>query len=136
MLFRSCMQLLFRFIKELKLNKCYRCEKEICKVAEFSIDHKNSWLASTNPKEAFFDMENIAFSHRSCNSAAKKQTKARIGNSGYKGVTKNASEKRIKIWRAAIRTKSKTITIGRFSTALQNLLKVTQISFAQTELPV
>jgi hypothetical protein len=110
------MRLLFRFVKELKLNMCYRCEKLIEDVSEFSIDHKDSWLASENPKETFFDMDNIAFSHRSCNSAARKQTKTIIGKCGYKGVTKDSSGKRIKIWRATIHTNSKTIEIGRYST--------------------
>lgn len=50
-------------------NICFRCNKEINRET-FSIEHKIAWLDSSNPKELFFDLNNIAFSHVSCNAAA------------------------------------------------------------------
>ncbi|MBP7540882.1 MAG: hypothetical protein KA802_13235 [Saprospiraceae bacterium] len=43
----------------------------------FSIEHKVSWLNSNNPVELYFDLNNISFSHLSCNisDAASKQRK-------------------------------------------------------------
>jgi hypothetical protein len=59
--------ILFDLIKKLNLNFCYRCGFEIENEGELSIEHKVAWLDSKNPKKAFFDLNNIAFSHLSCN---------------------------------------------------------------------
>lgn len=47
---------------------CFRCGKEVL-IEDFSIDHKAAWQKADNPKEAFFDVSNIAFSHINCNMA-------------------------------------------------------------------
>lgn len=62
--------LLFHFAKKLGLDVCYRCGKPILTVVEFSVDHKKGWRFAKEPKAAFYDLDNIAFSHRSCNSTA------------------------------------------------------------------
>jgi hypothetical protein len=62
--------ILYSFICRLEENICFRCGKKIETIEELSIDHKNPWMKAENPKEAFFDLENIAFSHLSCNSLA------------------------------------------------------------------
>lgn len=59
--------LLFKFVKELGYDNCYRCEKSIETIEEFSIEHKVAWFNTKNPVESFFDLENISFSHMSCN---------------------------------------------------------------------
>jgi hypothetical protein len=43
---------------------------EIESEKQLSIEHKIPWLDSENPISLFFDLENIAFSHLSCNSSA------------------------------------------------------------------
>lgn len=48
---------------------CYRCGQPIEIVKNLSIEHKIPWRDSENPRELFFDLDNIAFSHRRCNSA-------------------------------------------------------------------
>lgn len=50
-------------------HKCFRCGIELTRDA-FSIEHIEPWLDSDDPVGLFFDIENIAFSHTSCNSAA------------------------------------------------------------------
>lgn len=78
--------------KELKRTCCFRCGKEITKPEELSVEHKISWMNSDNPKDLFFDLKNISFSHLSCNiSAASKPTKTVLGdpnlthgNTGYR----------------------------------------------------
>ncbi len=62
--------ILFALICHLKRNTCYRCGEKIYKVAEFSIEHRQPWLSADDPKVAFFDLGNIAFSHLRCNSSA------------------------------------------------------------------
>ena len=47
--------------------KCYRCGEVIRSHESFDVDHKDGWLLSENPVEAFFDLENISCSHSSCN---------------------------------------------------------------------
>lgn len=48
---------------------CYRC-KNLMARENFSIDHKQPWQKAEDPLKAYFDLDNIAFSHHSCNSAA------------------------------------------------------------------
>ena len=59
--------ILFYLVKECNLDTCYRCKRKIRKIENLSIEHKIPWLDSENPKELFFDLNNIAFSHLSCN---------------------------------------------------------------------
>lgn len=59
--------LMFELAKLTGKDICYRCNKLIETVEEFSLEHKVPWLDSANPIESFFDLNNIAFSHLSCN---------------------------------------------------------------------
>ena len=60
-------KILFSLLKENKKNICYQCGKPIESEDELSIEHKIPWLDSSNPKELFFSLDNIAFSHLVCN---------------------------------------------------------------------
>ena len=56
-------------------HKCHRCGDVLTRDT-FSIEHKVPWLDSENPLGLYFDLDNIAFSHLSCNSgAARRPTK-------------------------------------------------------------
>ena len=57
---------LFHLIKKCGEDNCFRCGKKIETVQELSIEHKIPWL--DNSIDLFWDIENIAFSHLSCNS--------------------------------------------------------------------
>jgi len=52
--------------RRLNMLNCYRCGQHIDDVNDFTIDHKQHWLRVS--VELFYDMDNIAFSHHSCNS--------------------------------------------------------------------
>ena len=68
--------LLFSMANELQKTKCFHCGIEITNIDDFSIEHKIPWLDSGTPIELFFDLNNIAFSHLSCNtSTARKWNK-------------------------------------------------------------
>ncbi len=59
--------ILFDCIQQLNKDKCYRCGEYIYEIDDFSVEHKEPWLDSGNALELFFDLDNIAFSHLSCN---------------------------------------------------------------------
>ena len=61
--------ILFSLVKKCNLDNCYRCNKKIEKIEELSIEHKIPWLHSEQAIELFFDLDNISFSHLSCNSS-------------------------------------------------------------------
>lgn len=65
---RLVKDLLFKFVQEQHPN-CYRCNKPLTRET-FSIEHKTPWLDSDDPVGLYFDLDNIDFSHRSCNTSA------------------------------------------------------------------
>ena len=61
-------KLMFSFIQAAELDTCFRCGQKLL-ADDFSLDHKEQWLGDT---ELFWDLNNVAFSHNKCNSAARK----------------------------------------------------------------
>ena len=55
-------------------HKCFRCQLPLSRNT-FSVDHKVDWLDSPDPKVLFFDLNNIAFSHLTCNKQAPRVAK-------------------------------------------------------------
>lgn len=64
-------KVLFAYVKLAGHDNCFRCERKIETVVDFSIEHKAPWQAAKDPVASFFDLSNVAFSHLSCNSSAK-----------------------------------------------------------------
>lgn len=60
---------LFRELQISGRDKCYRCGKPMTE-DNWSLEHKKSWQSSENPKESYFDLDNVTFSHHKCNSEA------------------------------------------------------------------
>ncbi len=60
--------LLFHLACELKLNYCHRCLQTIGSPDDLGIDHKEPWLDASI--ERFWDLGNVAFSHKLCNTRA------------------------------------------------------------------
>jgi len=56
--------IMFHLIKKLNEHFCYRCGEEMTS-DDFSIEHKEAWLDKNS--DLFWDMGNIAFSHKKCN---------------------------------------------------------------------
>lgn len=67
--------IIFQLLKEVNKNFCFQCGAEIETEKDLSIEHKIPWLDSEKPKEMFFDLENIGFSHLTCNVAAARPRK-------------------------------------------------------------
>ena len=68
-------QIMYSMAKELNRDICYQCNKRIETLKQFSIEHKVPWRKSGKEKELFFSMDNIAFSHNSCNIRAGRKTR-------------------------------------------------------------
>lgn len=64
--------IMFMLVQVAGLDVCFRCGKRIETVNEFSIDHKTNWLDSEDPIALFFSLDNISFSHYSCNIKSKR----------------------------------------------------------------
>lgn len=80
--------ILFSLLQSIGLNVCFRCGELIHHVNDVSIDHKITWENSDNPVVLFFDLDNIAFSHLSCNAKAAKPRR-RIPKCGTETCYKN-----------------------------------------------
>jgi hypothetical protein len=66
--------LLFSLVVATSGNTCCRCSGSIENYQDLSVDHVVSWL--DNDPELFWDLNNIAFSHLACNSAAGRKVAA------------------------------------------------------------
>lgn len=116
--------ILFKFVKELSLDKCYRCKEPITNIEDLSIEHKVPYLDSPNPKKLFFDLENIAFSHLICNGKARRITNRATehGLAMYKNkcrceICVKANYDQCKYYR-----KKKKLKTGRDRTPLKKLI--------------
>jgi len=58
--------IMFDLLKQQGNNICYRCGKEIETADELSIEHKKAWFNISI--ELFWNLDNVAFSHFTCNS--------------------------------------------------------------------
>jgi hypothetical protein len=65
---RLLKRLLFSMAQKLQLDICFQCKEKIEIVEDFSIEHKKPWLDVST--DLYWDLDNIAFSHKSCNYGA------------------------------------------------------------------
>lgn len=65
---------LFRQLKKYGDNICARCSKMIEQIEELSIEHLKPW-ENVSP-ELFWNLDNVAFAHMSCNAAARRPPSA------------------------------------------------------------
>ena len=108
--------LLLDFARQLNRNICFRCSKPIISPDDLSLDHKINWLDAENPKTLFFDIGNVALSHKKCN-RPRPFTRVVYAQSGYKGVYYDKNH-RGKKWCAQYQNiERKHINIGWFTTA-------------------
>ena len=110
---------LFNLACKLGLTTCFRCGKPIATIEDFSIDHKDGWMYSSSPTTAFFNQNNIAFSHKSCNSSARRCSQSVNSETGFKGVYLKKTRNSPKKFAAVVWTNEKQNTVGYFETAEQ-----------------
>lgn len=76
---------LFDLLCRLNEDHCYRCQGQIESVDDLSIEHKEPWLRKDN--KLFWDLDNIAFSHLSCNVSFPQKSKTSCPNGHpYSGI--------------------------------------------------
>jgi len=63
---RLLRDILWSLVVETGRNYCCKC-KEVMDRNTFSIEHIKPWLDSEDPVGLFYDLENISFSHLTCN---------------------------------------------------------------------
>jgi hypothetical protein len=63
---RLVKDILYKLVVETGKDCCFQCGQKIAR-EQLSIEHKVPWLDSEDPVKLFFDLDNIAFSHHSCN---------------------------------------------------------------------
>ena len=86
---RLVKDLLWSFIVSTENNKCFHCGKPMTR-ENFSIEHKIPWLDSEDPVSLFFDIENISYSHHSCNvKAARKPREKNTTRHGTSSMYKS-----------------------------------------------
>jgi hypothetical protein len=73
-------RVMFKLAVEAGRAVCLRCKKPIESADEMSIDHIVAWLNSPDPITTFYDLNNVAFSHLSCNSSAAQRPATRDEN--------------------------------------------------------
>lgn len=69
--------ILFDFAERLNLLNCFRCGRRIETLRDLSVEHKEAWMSAVDPRASYFDLNNIAFSHLSCNSSEGRATASR-----------------------------------------------------------
>ncbi|MBW2559257.1 MAG: HNH endonuclease [Deltaproteobacteria bacterium] len=67
---RLTRRLMWDYAIRLGLDVCYRCGKKIETFEEMTIEHKRPWLHQSDAKKRYYDLDNIAHSHHSCNAQA------------------------------------------------------------------
>ena len=71
---RLVKDILYKLIVDTNQNTCYHCGEQMDRDT-FSIEHKTPWLDSIDPVGLYFSLDNISFSHQSCNSGAARSAK-------------------------------------------------------------
>lgn len=69
-------RILFKYIEKAGENFCFKCGQKIKTVEELSIEHKIPWEGKFS--KLFWDLNNIAFSHRKCNKKEKVYPNGRV----------------------------------------------------------
>ncbi len=59
--------ILFQCLQALGKDFCFKCEEKIESSSSLSVEHIQPWEGREGGRELFFDLDNIAFSHLSCN---------------------------------------------------------------------
>ncbi len=103
---RLVKDILWKFIKDTGNNICFQCQGAMDR-ENFSIEHKEPWLDSDDPQGLFFNLDNISFSHISCNiSSARRPHKkyqnkeeknkgmAELARASWSKLTKEEQKKR------------------------------------------
>ncbi len=71
---RLVKDILWKLIEQTNQNICCKCGNPMSRDT-FSIEHITPWLDSGDPVGLYFDLDNIGFSHHSCNVSDRRDTR-------------------------------------------------------------
>jgi hypothetical protein len=93
--YRLARDLLFNFVEK-SGHVCHQCGEPLTR-STFSIEHIEDWMNHENPRDAFFNPDNIGYSHIACNTraAAYKQRKGPVVDGKRTRATRNEHRTRI-----------------------------------------
>lgn len=78
---RLVKDVLYKLVVQTEQNACFHCGEQMSRDT-FSIEHMTPWLDSEDPLGLFFDLDNISFSHHSCNVAAGRKPNRKYADEG------------------------------------------------------
>lgn len=64
-------RIMFSLVVRVGLDTCFKCGGKISNPDDLSVDHKKPWRGES--ESLFWDLDNVAFSHRKCNTADRKR---------------------------------------------------------------
>lgn len=71
--------IIWNFVTKYGEDTCFQCGEKITSIDDLSIEHKVPWMYSGREQELYFDLDNVTFSHISCNKGAARKTYAKCG---------------------------------------------------------
>lgn len=107
--------IMFLLIQQCGMDRCYVCGATICDANTLSIEHKQAWMYSKEPSKLYFELSNIAFSHRSCNVKRKRGKFSSVGVCGMNGVYCDKRRKK-NPWCAYVNHDGNKTHLGVFAT--------------------
>jgi len=99
--------ILFDLVRKLGLDTCIRCGLQIEEIEQFSIDHIEPWLDAS--PDLFWDLDNMGFAHKHCNSAAGRRNPKAFANVRF---PYGSSHKDAKLTEDAVRSIRKRYASG------------------------
>jgi len=110
-------KLIFSLIEKSDQNLCFKCSRPMTE-NNYSIEHRDEWLYADDPVKAYFNMDNIAFSHRKCNKGNRGRG-SKSKTTKFKGIYINNARNRKNIWQAYVYCKGKRHFAGSYATDVE-----------------
>ena len=116
--------IMWKYVCEAGDNICFQCKEEIKRIDDLSVEHKKPWLDSNDPIKLYFDLNNVTFSHLSCNCRAgflgkvpskEHRRKISLANKGRKLTKKQYDE--------MVERNKRICTTPKFKLAVSNAMK-------------
>lgn len=108
-------RLLFALGERLGMLQCFRCGESITSIEDLSIEHKEAWRSAPDPRAAFFDLSNVAFSHVRCNCGAGERHRKYSTDAGRKTAYSRRNRERWNRHRREQRANNPRSAKGRLS---------------------
>jgi hypothetical protein len=120
-------KIMFNMAQRLGEDICFRCGKKIENIDYFSVEHKIPWQSAENPKETFFDLTNITFSHLNCNCGAGEKKIPHPNGKGENHPMSKLTQKKVEEIRDRLKNRTEFNEISLDELAKEYNISQTQI---------